>query len=1236
MSRYTFLWFALMMIFSVSLVQAQRYHTFDDKKKDAVAVKPSTFNPVNISGKHHSQARRSSSDRKYTPLAFHVSDSAGQKPEKIIYDKQSTIPIFMEGALDNEASSSAQARTSLLSASHAYLEQVKDKMRIINPGEEFVVDHIQTDALGQQHIRMQQHFQGIRVYNAEIILHTQATEGKSVNGRKSSSGTNAIPGQITRMNGRYHPTPKLQSVSPAISAVQAAEYALQDLKKHTQVTILSKQQQELLQYKEPATELVIYYPPKASEKPVLAWHLTVRPNFVERWEYFVDAKRGEVIDYYNHTCHIDGPVTAIGTDLSGTTRQLQTYESGGWQYLIDATRAMFNPDQSKMPDDPVGAIITLDAQNQPYNNMEVYYVRSQNNTWNDPASVSAHYNASMAYEYYLNTHNRNSINGQGGRIISIVNITDEDGSGLDNAFWNGAAMMYGNGNYAFSALAKSMDVAGHEMTHGVIGNSAKLEYRNESGAINESMADVFGILIEREQDDWQLGEDVVNRDYFPSGALRDMSDPHNGGYSMSDNGYQPSHVNEQYFGDEDNGGVHINSGIVNHAFYLFASNNSVGLEKAEKVYYQALTNYLTALSQFVDLRIAVIQAATDLYGAESNEVQAAKEAFSAVGIEDGESTEPRPDLPTANGQEYILSYDVNPEDENTLYLSNTEGSDYVPLSTTEIISKPSVTDDGSQAVFVSDDHNLRVISLQEGAEEQIIQDEGIWKAVAVSKDGNRVAAVTTEIDTSIYVYDFEAEQWAKFQLYNPSSAEGITTDEVLYADAIEWDYTGEYLMYDAFNRFEGADSVDIEFWDVGFIKVWDNETNTFGSGDIQKLFTSLPEGASIGNASFSKNSPSIVAFDYANFNEETYGVLAANLVTGEVEAVYSNTRLGFPNYSSTDDKIIFDAEDEEGNEVLAVIDMQEDKIKPVEGSAKILIPDARWGIWFTQGERQLLSSEKQMLSFSFEDLNPEIKGVITEDSIMIAVPEGTDLTALVSSFTHSELATVEVNEVEQVSGVTPQDFSNIVTYTVTAEDGSEKDYFVAVSTQPDKVLSSEKGMLTFMFEAFDPVVEGLISADSINLLVPEGTNLSNMVASFTASELASVRIRNVEQQSGVTPNDFSQAIDYNVIAEDGSFRTYVVIVTVDKTTGIDDDLNQVVKLYPNPVEDVLTISSTSPVDLPLEVVVYDMLGRKVCAHQWSSVDKASRVIPMVGFSPGMYVVKAKTTEKFITQRIIKK
>ena len=1193
----------------------------DKQKKQASSVKP-TFQARAIQGGHSHQARSAANHRPFRSSMRHFpalikSDDVRPSPDKIIYGKETHLPIFIESKLTTQSLSGPATRTSIAASGYDFLEQAKQEMRIRQPRDEFIMGTVSTDARGEKHIRMQQQFQGIKVYGSEIVLHTQQN-------------------QLQQLSGRYQATPTLTSLIPSLTEQQAVAVAISNVKEKTTFRVLKANEKRLLDYEQPTTELVIYRPNQAVASS-LVWHITLRPNFVEQWEYFVDAQSGQVVDFYNHTCHIDGPGVSTAEDLSGTPRQVHTYGANGFDYLIDGSRPMFDPATANIPNELEGTITTMDAQNTPYTGLELYYVRTQTDQWS-PTAVSAHYNASVSFEYYQSVHQRNSINGRGGRIISIINAADEDGSGLDNAFWNGAVMIYGNGNQAFSPLAGALDVGGHEMTHGVISSTANLEYRDESGAINESMADVFGVLVERQEDDWQLGEDVVNREVFVSGALRDMSDPHNGGTSLGDRGFQPKHMDELYTGSEDNGGVHVNSGITNYAFYLFATNENVGLNKAEHIYYQALTNYLTAFSQFVDLRIAVVQSAEDLYGAGGAEVAAAKAAFDAVGIMEGTGTQPRPDLPTATGDEFILSYDVNADDENTLYLSDTGGKDFTPMSTTVIKRKPSVTDDGSTVLFVSEDSNIRALSLLGDPNERIIQDEAIWDNAAISKDGTKMAAITTAQDTSIYVYDFITEEWAKFRLYNPSYAEGITTGEVLYADALEWDYRGEYLIYDAFNKFSSPEGSDVEYWDVGFIQVWNNEANTFGDGEIDKLFSSLPEGVNVGNPSFSKNSPTIVAFDYANFADDDYDLLTANIATSEVMTVFDNTQIGYPNYSVNDDKLVFDAVDEEDNEVVAVINLKDDKISPADSNAFVLIPDAKWALWFAQGNRTILSSAKEMLSFTLEDFTPTIAGVINDSSIVVTVPGNTDLTQLVATFTNSALSTVKIGDTQQISGVTANNFTQPVIYTLIAEDGSTKDYTVEARLDQTAQLSSAKEMTSFSFEGLSPPVSGLISTDSIILFVPENTDVSSLVATFAHSEGARIRVGLVGQESGISINNFTNPVTYTVIAEDRSSHNYAVVARADKTTGLEDrEIQQAITLYPNPVATQLTIVSDKLPGQATELVITDVVGRVVKCESLTTAYGSSlkEEVSVANLKPGLYTVQVMLGADFVVKRFIK-
>jgi bacillolysin len=649
-------------------------------------------------------------------------------------------------------------------------------------------------------------------------------------------------------------------------------------------------------------------------------------------------------------------VKASGKDLNGVMQNFETFQSGTTYYLMDATRSMYDAAKSTVKK-PVGAIITYDALNKQNENgsFDTYYITSKDNkNWNANA-ISAHTNAGKAYDYYEKTHKRNSLDGKGGTIVSIVNVL-EDGKPMDNAYWSGEFMAYGNGNVSCKPLAGGLDVAGHEMTHGVIDHTANLIYQEQSGAINESMADIFGAMVDR--DDWLIGEDIVLKTKYTSGAMRSMSNPNQNGKGTT--GYQPKTMAEFLVTKDDNGGVHRNSGITNYAFYLFATK--IGKEKAEQVYYRTLTKYLTLNSKFLDLRLAVIRSSVDLYGENSAEVQAAKTAFDTVGIVETTDKPDEPkDLPANNGQDMIILYSIGDE---KLYTAPVSTGNLTARIKARIEHRPSITDDGQNAFYVTDDGRIRAVNLTGTAKEVIISDEPIWDNVAISRDGTKLAALTKEKDKSIWVYSYDLKKWKQFPLSNPTSAEGISTGEVEYADSFEWNFAGEFLIYDAFNKLKSGDGTDLEFWDVGIIDVWNNDQKGFSEGNILKLFKNLEEGESVGNPSFSRNSPNIIAFDYYNDIDQRYKVWIGDLKTGTLNTVLNNVTLSFPGYSRLDDQLIFNTLSADGNkEMVASLEVQADKMTS-KGEVKPLYENAKWAVWYAGGTRAETGKTAQTITFN--------------------------------------------------------------------------------------------------------------------------------------------------------------------------------------------------------------------------------------------------------------------------------
>lgn len=937
---------ALLLVISFLILQTgfgqNQSNPFDTKQKSSIGRSTHAIQPSPLSSMPLSEEEPSNrvSQSNFSTLPY-IQPGAVEEDNfsSLRYDENGLL-ILAESKPGYGKQFNSRSAESTLDACYSYLTEVKKAMRINNPENEFVEMDSWVDDLGMQHLKMQQTYEGLEVYGGQVILH-----GKD--------------GSINKVNGTYFPTPGLSDLIPSIAENQALKTVIQDVKNTTVYTEFDESTQDFLKYEGPGADLIIYHNSRDLSSEKLAWHITVRPNMLDHWKYFVDAKSGIILEKYNTTC-TDGPATAQAQDLNGVTHTIHTYQTNGQYYLIDASRPMYNSGQSQLPDNPVGAIWTVDAQNSNTEDLQISHIVSNNNSWNYPTAVSAHSSAGLTYEYFRTVHSRNSIDGQGGTIISIINITDENGAGFDNAFWNGVAMFYGNGNQVFLPLAGGLDVGAHEMSHGVTQHTANLEYKDQSGAINEAMSDIVGCMVDR--DNWQLGEDIIpaNSPYYPTGFMRDMQNPHNGGSAFGDGGYQPMHTSEMYNGDQDNGGVHINSGIINHAYYLLAE--SISKNKAEKLYYRALSNYMTKSSQFIDCRLAFEQAAKDLYGDGSAEFNAVTGAFYNVGIGEqsggGEGSPPPGELPTNPGEDFIMIVDVNPQDPTTFYISNTIANEFWAVSQTSVKRKSSITDNGSVAVFITEGDEMRAIDLtKDPFEEWQLSEEFIWDNVSVSKDGKRIAAITTEVDSTIWVYDFVGGQWAKFKLYNPTFTEGVVTYNVLYADALEWDYSGQYLIYDAYNTLKNDNGDDIDYWDMGFIKVWDNGSNNWANGEIQKLFSSLPEGINIGNPSLSKNSPYIMAFDHFDNNTGETKVMGVNLETGTMADVFTHYVLGFPNYSKNDTKIVFTALNTSNNEVIAQVDLKNDKITPVAGPT-VFIDLAKWPVWFSQGIRDLTDIEE--------------------------------------------------------------------------------------------------------------------------------------------------------------------------------------------------------------------------------------------------------------------------------------
>lgn len=261
----------------------------------------------------------------------------------------------------------------------------------------------------------------------------------------------------------------------------------------------------------------------------------------------------------------------------------------------------------------------------------------------DPAVNEAYAGSGSTYDLYYNIYNRNSIDGKGLKLDSTVHYQ----KGYDNAFWNGQQMVYGDGDEdlpvserLFNRFTIVLDVIGHELTHGVTQYTANLAYWQQPGALNESLSDVFGSLVKQYQNkqsasdaDWLIGQGLFTSNVHGV-ALRSMKAP---GTAYDDpvlgKDPQPANMKNYVTTAEDNGGVHINSGIPNHAFYVTSIEiGGNAWEKAGMIWYKTLTEKLTNLSNFQNAADLTYQAAGELYGENSLEQKAVKTGWDEVGI----------------------------------------------------------------------------------------------------------------------------------------------------------------------------------------------------------------------------------------------------------------------------------------------------------------------------------------------------------------------------------------------------------------------------------------------------------------------------------------------------------------------------------------------------------------------------------------------------------------------------
>ncbi|MDN4862806.1 M4 family metallopeptidase [Priestia megaterium] len=254
----------------------------------------------------------------------------------------------------------------------------------------------------------------------------------------------------------------------------------------------------------------------------------------------------------------------------------------------------------------------------------------------DPVANHAYDYSGIVRDYFKNVLHRDSIDNEGLDLILNVHYGDD----YTNAFWDGDEMVFGDGDgEMFISFANSLDVVGHELTHGITQFTSGLEYNGQSGALNEHLSDVFGIAIKQyhlqqtaEDADWLIGADIMGPT-LKGQALRSMKAPGTAyDNKLMGKDPQPDHMRNYFHGERDNNGVHINSGIPNKAFYLVAKE--IETDKAALIWYHAMQSLYatTKFNQFVQIVIKAAQKLVDSGDVPEKAIKIVESAFKAVGL----------------------------------------------------------------------------------------------------------------------------------------------------------------------------------------------------------------------------------------------------------------------------------------------------------------------------------------------------------------------------------------------------------------------------------------------------------------------------------------------------------------------------------------------------------------------------------------------------------------------------
>lgn len=477
-----------------------------------------------------------------------------------------------------------------------HLNWLKTKVLKLNSDYDLVLYKKERDNLGYTHYRYKEIYKGIKVESGVYYVHVKDGRVISVNGEFYSTISQNLSSIVPKINK----TTALNEAKLLFSAKNILDYS----EKHKELTIL---------YKKNIAHLCYHFE-LCSKKPL------------KHSEIFVDAQSNKVVLELNkiHTTDVPGTLT---TQYNGT-KTVTIDQVSGSQYRLQEAAKNISTKNCNNSTSPFSAV--------DFTNTSANWTAT---TPINKAVFDLHYGLEKTYDYYNTKFSRNSYDGNGTQIQGIAHYDYN----FDNAFWDGTYMVFGDGDGTSYNPFSTTDIVGHELTHAVTESSAGLLYQDESGGLNESFSDIFGVSVDFFANPGTANFLEGEQCSMTNTPFRDMTNPKAT--------YQPDTYMGQYWissGGSDNGGVHTNSQVQNHWYYLLCQGGSgtndnsvsynvsgIGIADAEKIAYRNLTNYLTPNSTFDDARTYAIQSAIDLFGSCSNQVTQCSNAWYAVGVGSG-------------------------------------------------------------------------------------------------------------------------------------------------------------------------------------------------------------------------------------------------------------------------------------------------------------------------------------------------------------------------------------------------------------------------------------------------------------------------------------------------------------------------------------------------------------------------------------------------------------------------